>query len=307
MPSSPQAGSSGCVRVSSANTDVPVGELLQTMQRVYDEPFADSSNIATYVISMLARKHIPVVLSGDGGDELLAGYTFWYHPLLMMEPGFFTMMVGRLSGQHAWWNRKMADGFVQAGLGLRNGFSGIAEAHAAQKKYFSDRELDLFGIPRVAGDGASRSGATLDDALRSDLTNYMPGDILVKVDRAAMAHGLELRAPFLDVDFASFCIGLPWQLKMNLDQDKYIMRKACGDLWTDDIRVRGKEGFGAPVQRWLKRPDVALLKEKHLVNPDSALYAVLPPAHVRQHIASDSYKTWTLLVLAMWLETHPLR
>jgi asparagine synthase (glutamine-hydrolysing) len=282
-----------------------IADILLTMQKVYDEPFADSSNIPTYIISRLAREHTTVVLSGDGGDELLAGYTFWYHPLMMMEPGFFAYVTGNLTATAASWKRRIGNPQIRIGMILRKTFGNIAAAHTAQKKYFQDQELTELGLTPFVNEGFFRRANCLDDALRADLTDYMPGDILVKTDRATMAHGLELRTPFLDVDFASFCISLPWQLKMNLDQDKFIMRRAYEQAWPQSVRTRGKEGFGAPVQAWLKRPSLMQLKSKYLYNNQSALHELFPHDKIAQYKYTDDYKTWILLVLALWLDTHP--
>src|SRR5205814_949242 len=88
-----------------------------------------------------------------------------------------------------------------------------------------------------------------------------PGDILVKTDRASMAHGLELRAPFLDVEVASFLISLPSRLKIEKDRDKVLLRRAFAQEWPESIRQRGKQGFGAPVGEWLGTKAVESLKE----------------------------------------------
>jgi asparagine synthase (glutamine-hydrolysing) len=143
---------------------------------------------------------------------------------------------------------------------------------------------------------------TVDVAMRMDLQDYMPGDILVKTDRASMAHGLELRAPFLDVDFASFCISLPDRLKITDREDKWILRQCYGRFWTQTIREKSKQGFGAPVRDWLKLTTVARLKSKVLDDPTHALFSLIPFKASRTYVARDNYQTWCLLMLALWLE-----
>jgi len=140
--------------------------------------------------------------------------------------------------------------------------------------------------------------------LRMDLENYMPGDILVKTDRAAMASALELRAPFLDVDFASFCISLPYSLKVSKTEDKIIMRRAFGEAWTESIRKRSKQGFGAPVEEWLKIPGVIKLKENYLNDENKKIFKIIPFKKTRKYAAGNSYKTWILLTLAIWMEKY---
>src|SRR5207247_6236169 len=92
-----------------------------------------------------------------------------------------------------------------------------------------------------------------DRATDFDIRCYLPGDILVKVDRAAMAHGLETRAPFLDVDLVEFVLNLPARLRFKGDSLKYFLRQACDDLWPESVRARPKQGFGAPIWSWMKR------------------------------------------------------
>jgi asparagine synthase (glutamine-hydrolysing) len=252
------------------DTDADIAGLLQEMAHVYDEPFADSSNIATYLIARLARRHMKVVLTGDGGDELLAGYP-WYRELFDASPPP----------------------------------SSMAAARAGQNRYFSDDTLHKFGLlPSQMTKRIERTN-TLDDALRMDLLDYMPGDILVKIDRASMAHGLELRAPFLDVELASFLIALPLRYKMDPGGDKLILRQAFGHLWPERVRARGKQGFGAPVSEWLARPQVRRLVETRLNDPQHPLFALLPFATTRVAVERRNTQTWILLTLALWLERHP--
>jgi asparagine synthase (glutamine-hydrolysing) len=135
-----------------------------------------------------------------------------------------------------------------------------------------------------------------------DLSDYMPGDILVKTDRASMAHGLELRAPFLDVDFASFCISLPGRMKITARQDKWILRRCYSEDWPQSIRARDKCGFGAPVHHWLKQEGLVHLKRRILDNPKHSLFSLIPFAGSRQFASKDNYQTWILLMLGLWLE-----
>lgn len=146
--------------------------------------------------------------------------------------------------------------------------------------------------------------ATVDDALKLDLENYMPGDILVKTDRASMAHGLELRAPFLDADFASFCISLPSDFKVTTRTSKVILREAFGHDWPGSLRTRGKQGFGAPVRDWLQRSSVRALTQEYLNNHNSRIFGVISYAATRPYVSEMSYKTWSLLVFALWAENH---
>lgn len=290
-----------------------IADLLVAMQDVYDEPFADSSSIPTYLIAKLARKHVTVALTGDGGDELFGGYSSWYRPLLQMtqagqpQPAIAALLraagiVARRSGfplPSGW-------GDVIQGRYLASRFASIASAHRGQQTVFHRNELaDLgFAMPDPGPLGITEQMGTVDDAMRLDLEGYMPGDILVKIDRASMANGLELRAPFLDTDFASFCISLPWQLKITSNEDKMILRRAYSDAWPTELRQRGKQGFGAPVGEWLNLPRVHELKTAYLDNPASDLYSLIPFAGSRRFVRQNNCRTWALLVLALWLERY---
>jgi asparagine synthase (glutamine-hydrolysing) len=299
--------------VELEDQDLDLAELIHTMADVYDEPFADSSNVPTYLISRAARRHGKVALTGDGGDELLAGYDFWYRPLWEMErDGSMSAGVAallRLSRSLSYrLNLPVPASWQSTGRGaeLRAQHATIAEAHATQNFFFSDEEQRSLGMSnghaRHQDISEVSSPDTLDAALRMDLLDYMPGDILVKTDRASMAHGLELRAPFLDVDFASFCISLPTRLKINAREDKVILRRAYGDSWTEAVRGRTKCGFGAPVSQWLKREGVVEVKERILNNPRHALFSLVPFEGTRPFVNRDNYQAWSLLTLGLWLE-----
>lgn len=291
--------------------ELPLAELLLQMQEVYDEPFADSSNIPTYVLSRHAREHVKVVLSGDGGDELLGGYTSWYRPLWYMGQGgvataakyFLARIVAKLLRTFTSVEARDLQQFI-VGQYLRRNSPSVVEARWAQGKYFTDRELLDFGLPSPPGPPPTEGNGTLNDALRLDLVDYMPGDILTKVDRASMAHGLEVRAPFLDPDFASFCISLPASLKIDSSTEKRIMREALGHLWPPSLNARPKQGFGAPVDRWLKRDDMRRLKRDYLQDGSKKIFELLEAERIAPHADGEDYRTWILLVLSAWMEAN---
>lgn len=282
-----------------------LAELLSEMQNVYDEPFADSSNIPTYLISKEARKIAKVVLTGDGGDELFGGYTSWYKPLYYQQKSpeqilasmYVNLFSGRINKLHElYYSFK---GFENKILG-----KSLMAAHLEKNTYFTNYQLQ--GLLRFKSDKeAVPVGDSLDDVMRFDVANYMPGDILVKTDRASMAHGLELRAPFLNVSFAEFCLSLPYQLKINSKADKIILREAEKQRWPEEIRNRRKQGFGSPVGEWLRESKVKSLKSRVLGDKKSRIFAVLDFEAVQEFALKDNYQTWILLNLALWLEKHP--
>ncbi len=261
-----------------ATRGVNIADQLWRIQEVYDEPFGDTSNIPTYLLAREARQHVKVVLTGDGGDELFGGYS-WYKPLLWMEHegrvGLLHWIAARLL------NRLYRLAHVPGAaarewriMGLASGrqYQSVLEAHRGQMSCFQQNELEQLGVgdvlPGAASEPATAAGS-MDDVLRCDVEDYMPADILTKIDRASMAHGLELRAPFLDVDFASFCMSLPYRLKVSTKEDKIILRQAFAARWPAILRRRGKQGFGAPLQHWFHDPAVQELEQRCLKDPDS--------------------------------------
>jgi len=291
------------------------GELLMEMQNIYDEPFADSSNIPTYLISNMAKKYGKVVLTGDGGDELLAGYRWWYRPLLFMEKDFLKYLIiflvcsvwKRIMGRPRVSLRRMMQE-VSKGLTLRRYYPSIAQAHSVQQKYFTESELDEIGLVREEPD-IVRSldwplSDTVDDAMRLDIQNYLAGDILVKTDRASMANGLELRAPFLDTDFASFCISMPSRLKITARHDKILLRRAYSKIWPQIVQIREKKGFGAPISEWLNRQSFIDLKEKFILNKNNKIFNFLRHDKAIEYATRNKMQTWILLVLSLWMENN---
>jgi asparagine synthase (glutamine-hydrolysing) len=252
--------------------DIDVPAMLSQMVNVYDEPFGDSSNIPTYLVAQFARQHVKVVLSGDGGDEIFGGYA-WYRSLL---------------------------GHNDAGDRFDRHLKSATVLSDDRRRLWGDRKPpNALSLISAAYTPAAQI-QELDRATSFDIACYLAGDILVKVDRAAMAHGLETRAPFLDVDLAEFVLGLPWQMRFKNGSLKCLLRQASGHLWPESIRSREKQGFGAPVRNWLEKPEVSALWSRVTRN-DSALSALMPG--VPQHATElRPQRRWSLLCLGLWLE-----
>jgi asparagine synthase (glutamine-hydrolysing) len=141
---------------------------------------------------------------------------------------------------------------------------------------------------------------TADDICRFDLDHYLPGDILVKTDRASMSHGLEVRAPFLDVAVAEGCLALPSEHKVDRTHEKLLLRRSFADLWPASVRDRSKQGFGSPMKSWLTLPDVVDLKAAYLLDPASPLFDLVEREAVAGYVDGNDQRTWNLLVLAIW-------
>ena len=141
----------------------------------------------------------------------------------------------------------------------------------------------------------------MNDALKMDSLNYMPADILVKTDRASMANGVELRSPFLDKDLAEFVMSLPSNMKIDLKKDKILLREAFESKWPKKVQGRGKQGFGPPIEQWLKNKDMKAMVESYL-SPNMKINSYLPQELVQRYSTDNSHKTWALLNLSVWLE-----
>jgi len=283
--------------------DVDISQILLKMADVYDEPFADSSNIPTYLISKLAREHSKVVLTGDGADELLGGYGWWYDPLLGIgESGnYFKEMTLRVLAKSLFKSDQSRANRMRYG----RRYATVKEAYLNRPVNFNNNEVqDLLNIDYSKDRSyAFEEENTINDALNMDLQEYMAGDILVKTDRASMANSLELRSPFLDVDFASFCISLPASLKITNKADKLILRKAYQDAWTKSIRSRSKQGFGAPIGQWLKQKNMVTLKDEHF-KKHRVVFSYVSFDVAKKYFFKDNYQTWILLVLSIWFEKN---
>jgi asparagine synthetase B (glutamine-hydrolysing) len=166
----------------------------------------------------------------------------------------------------------------------------------------SRTELARFGLRRPDLNLGFPLENEVNDAMKTDILGYMPGDILTKTDRAAMAVALELRAPFLDVELAEFLISLPGALKIDRDEDKIVMRRAFEQTWPAMLRGRGKQGFGAPIPQWLKLPDVAAMKAACFA-PGEPIYDHVPAELIARYKDTDCDRTWTLLTLGVWLDS----
>lgn len=302
--------------------DVPVVETLEEMAEIYDEPFADSSNIPTFLLAKFVRQHVKVALSGDGGDELFGGYE-WYLRL----GAFGRDERGEVALWWVWFRAFLWRALAKSGIGVQSQRDAAVLRFivAQQQRWYPDIwERHVFGSTDMHKDRAQLWGGRvpensevalrkaymvgedvsgMDRATDFDIRCYLPGDILVKVDRAAMGNGLETRAPFLDVDLAEFVLGLPWQLRFREQDLKYLLRSAFAHLWPPSIRQRKKQGFGAPIASWLQDYGVQSLVRR-VCHDDAPLVSLLPGLKAALHTLSPQ-QLWSILCLGLWLERHP--
>ena len=247
-------------------------DLVDKLARVYDEPYADSSALPTYRVCELARKHVKVALSGDGGDEHFAGYRRyrWFRyeermrtmmPLMLRRPLFGTL--GKLYPKADWAPKVFRAKTTFEALArdtVEGYFHGVSLLSDAQRKQlFSlnfQRELQGYNAVEVLRRHAAV--APTDDPLSLvqylDIKTYLVGDILTKVDRASMAHALEVREPLLDHELMGWVSGLPVDLKLRGTEGKYLLKKSMEPYLPHGVLYRKKMGFSVPLAAWFRGP-----------------------------------------------------
>lgn len=296
-------------------------DLLDELAALYDEPYADSSAIPTYRVCQLAKKRVTVALSGDGGDEHFAGYRrYRWHmheellrqalPLGLRKPLFGAL--GRLYPKADWAPRvfrakttfqALARNSVQAYL---HSVSICSEEQRAA--LFSDnfkRELQGYSVHSVFDEHAANSPT--DDPLSMiqylDMKTYLVGDILTKVDRASMAHALEVRVPLLDHPLTEWVSGLPPEWKLRGQEGKYLLKKSLESRLPQDVLYRDKMGFGVPLAKWFRGPLKARLRKDLLESGGLAATGLFNQAYLARLVdehqsgrRDHSAPLWTLLM-----------
>ncbi|REC80212.1 asparagine synthase (glutamine-hydrolyzing) [Chryseobacterium elymi] len=279
-------------------------KISETLQEVYsymDEPLMDSSLLPTHLIFKEASKDLKVILSGDVGDELFGGYTFYKYNIDLSQKGYYPGYLSKML--------LLADKFRDIGSErrLRAEYSDPLDYHQNKvRNYFSVAEIRKLGITdEVPGQDFSFKPTNDDfnDLMRIDLEKYVPANMLLKGDRTSMYNSVEVRIPFLDVDFAEFCIQMPWQYKVNSTEDKIILRKAYSQAWTEEIATRKKTGFGASVKDWFKEPELQNLSRDLLENKNSYIFEFLDFDEVQKKLNRD-HQHWSLLILALWFQNN---
>ena len=302
-------------------------DLLPAAVDQLDEPLADPSFLPTLLLSRFTRRTVKVALSGDGGDELFAGYD----PFLAHRPAGWLSRLPRLvrtSLGRAVQRLPAASTNMSYDFRVKQLWRGIdvrpSLRHATWIGSFTPVELRDLLVPSlsatadegrvyeewladVARDGAAGvAEGSVTQALRYYQQRYLVDDILVKADRASMAASLELRSPFLDTHVVELASRMPWQLKLSLTKTKIVLKQALQGLVPDDILNRKKKGFGIPVASWIRGPlrplyedlfSVESLKRSGLLQPAPAR------ALFERHLsgAADLRKPlWTIAMLLLW-------
>ena len=293
--------------------------LLDTLAHHFDEPFGDSSAIPTYLVSQLAAKHVKMVLSGDGGDELFAGYSRYrrYAALqrirrstLGMGPGLAKLAGALIPG---------ARGRRLAGIGQRMGLPwpddylalvGLASPADLGLLFGERAKTDPFGSIRQRF-VRSDIDSDMERILSGDMDTYLADDILTKVDRTTMAVSLEGRAPLLDQNLIAFAARLPFDMKLRGEQGKYLFRKVAARLLPADVLNKRKQGFAIPLASWFRTDLKPMLldtigsrafRERGIFSMQGI--QTLVDEH-QQGLQDRGELLWMLMVLETWLKTLP--
>ena len=246
--------------------------LVDTLAALYDEPFADSSAIPTYRVCQLAKQRVTVALSGDGGDENFAGYRrYRWHmneeklrstlPLSIRRPIFG--LLGRLYPKADWAPRifRAKSTFQSLARDTMSAYMHTVSISTEEQRaalYSENFKRDLQGYSALEVFKHHLDRSPTDDALSKilylDMKTYLTGDILTKVDRASMAHALEVRVPLLDHKFVEWVSGLPASMKLNGQEGKHVLKSSLQPHLPDDVLYRAKMGFGVPLANWFRGP-----------------------------------------------------
>ena len=279
----------------------------------FDEPFADASAIPTAIVSRMAREHVTVALTGDGGDEVFGGYDRFSADLLAQR---IPPSVGKLLFKIA---KRIPSGSMKSTVDRSKRFLerfdyDRLEGYLRWISIFKTEEiLELLGeLPADLADPYARALERAADhdgtnqLLSANFENYLLDDLNVKVDRASMACGLETRAPFLDTAVIECGFGLPGALKVRGRDTKWILKKAFRDVVPTSVLKRRKMGFGVPLAAWIRGPLRSFVEDA--LAPGAPLFAHVEQAPVRalleDHIAGRidaGQRVFSLLVLDGWL------
>ncbi len=285
----------------------------------FDEPFADSSALPTFMVSKMAREFVTVVLSGDGGDELFAGYTRYVTD--KKRSAFAHLPEAIRSGVLQQISRKLPHGapgknyLYNVSLNTIDRYiDSVSQFNSQRKEYLYSKDFranlnGAFGAGERQFRTLAESIATgngIDNLLYLDSKTYLPGDILTKVDRMSMANSLEARAPLLDHKLIEFVVNIPPALKLKGLETKYILKKAMEGIVPNEILYREKQGFGVPIGEWIN----SQLREK--IRADLSDQRTLERGYFEKSYVQSlldehskgrrdhSHQLWQLWMLELW-------
>ncbi|MDQ4145284.1 MAG: asparagine synthase (glutamine-hydrolyzing) [Actinomycetota bacterium] len=295
-------------------------ELVERLVWHHDQPYGDSSAIPSYIISEIARKDVTVALAGDGGDEVFAGYDRFRAAMLAARTPSFAQAVGPIAARllpkgGGYFNlRRRVERFCESAG------QPVEERYLRWTSIFGESEVAAILRPELRGELESeeihrtfrevlernREKPLLNRLLELNFETYLPGDLLVKMDRMSMAHSLETRSPFLDKDLVEYAGRLSPQWKVRGRTGKFILKRAFAHLLPEEILDRPKHGFGVPVGRWFHQELGEMYRDLVLDSAaESSAYVQRDSAErlFNEHLdgAHHGPKLWLLLTLEVWL------
>lgn len=300
-------------------------DVIPSLPDMYDEPFADASQIPTYLISKAARQHVTVALSGDGGDEMLGGYRryVWSDRIQTIHrfcPRIVRWWVADQLTSVSFLNRILLNltvkRFIPQWEDKAEKFGRLLSCNGSDFYHVFTRYWDgtpplIKGVKPYDMPLMKRGKAPLPEwMMRQDFHSYLPNDVLTKVDRASMAVGLEMRAPFLDVPFIEACSQLPLNQKIHGRTTKWAARKMLERYLPEHLYERPKMGFAIPLADWLRGPlkewaesllDNDRLLVKSMINKETVSHCWRAHCDKHKHLQQE---LWTILVLLSWIERH---
>jgi asparagine synthase (glutamine-hydrolysing) len=290
--------------------------LVDELDGIYDEPYADTSAIPTLMVSKLARKHVTMTLSGDGGDELFMGYGahLWAQRLSNPLLAGFRLPIGLSLDLGNNRTKRVSNLFKSYS---ENNFQ--SNIFSQEQNFFYEKELPLI-LEKTANAGV-KYFPELKDLKRSltpaemqamfDFTVYLKDDLLVKVDRASMKHSLEARVPLLDYRIVEFAFNLDEKLKLKGKTSKYLLKEVLYDFVPRQYFDRPKKGFSVPMHQWLRK-DLKIYAEKY-VNKKMCEQYGLVKWHYAEHVLNQFYKNnidyfynrlWLIICLHKYMESN---
>jgi asparagine synthase (glutamine-hydrolysing) len=292
-------------------------DILDRLISHFDEPFADSSAIPTWYVSEMARRHVTVVLSGDGGDELFGGYDRYIpHPRVVQFDRYSPRAVRKVAALAA---ARLPHG-VRGKNFLRHVGRDDRGRYLDAIRFYSSDEKPALLSPDVCrflngADPEAALAARFDrfaglpwpsQMMRFDAETYLPDDVLTKVDRMSMAHSIESRVPLLDNKVMDFAASLPADLKIRNGRQKHVLKEVAAGLLPAEILARPKQGFGVPLGVWF-RGNLRELFADTLLSPRSTQRGYFQPAFIHrlvdEHLTGKrdhTLRLWQLVVFERW-------
>ena len=293
-------------------------DLLPELVNLFDEPFADSSAVPMYYLSKFAREHVTVALSGDGGDELFAGYSRYNNMIKLHNRPFNNSLINKIASsvhnvtpdylELKKWSYYFGidSNYIGAAMGIFKPYE--------RKKLYKDWVIDTLDEYESEMDKIELcknfSGDFISRMQNLDLNTYLVDDVLTKVDRASMANSLEVRVPILDHKFVELSATIPSEFKINNVDQKIIFKDAMRDLLPDEILSHKKQGFSVPVSSWF-REDLKDYLSDTLLSSDAKINNYLCKDEISKIVMNHnkgmrdfSSKIWSLLFLEEWMKKN---